>query len=100
MDLPADQLQLVERELDDFKNVTDEAAEDDRHDFPFNITSYGADYTVDTLVKRLRDGAFEVPDFQRLYVWSGKQASRFIESLLLGLPVPESLFFAKRTKDT
>jgi hypothetical protein len=27
----------------------------------FSISSYGADYTVDTLVKRMRGGAFKIP---------------------------------------
>jgi uncharacterized protein with ParB-like and HNH nuclease domain len=35
-----------------------------------------------------------VPEFQRKFVWTIKQASRFIESLLLGLPVP-GIFLAK-----
>lgn len=54
----------------------------------YEITSYGADYDVDGLVKRLKRGDVKIPDFQRGYVWPIKQASRFIESLLLGLPVP------------
>jgi hypothetical protein len=54
----------------------------------YEITSYGADYDVDGLVKRLRNGDIKIPAFQRGYVWPIKQASRFIESLLLGLPVP------------
>lgn len=59
----------------------------------FQIESYGADYTVDGLVGRMKAGAFFVPPFQRSYVWSHKQASRFIESLLLGLPVPGVFVF-------
>lgn len=58
------------------------------------ISSYGADYTVDGLVKRMREGAVYVPEFQRGFVWDVKDASRFIESLLLGLPVP-SIFLSK-----
>jgi len=54
----------------------------------YEITSYGADYDVEGVVKRLRNGDMKIPDFQRGYVWPIKQASRFIESLLLGLPVP------------
>jgi hypothetical protein len=54
----------------------------------FIITSYGADYTVDSLVKRMERGDFKVPEFQRRFVWSQKHASKFIESLLMGLPVP------------
>src|SRR6267142_2597819 len=58
------------------------------------ISSYGADYTVDGLVKRMREGSVYVPEFQRGLVWDAKDASRFIESLLLGLPLP-SIFLSK-----
>ncbi len=73
---------------------TEEELEDDLGDegvvkpLRYSITSYGADYPVDGLVARLRNGSILVPPFQRGYVWSQQRASRFIESLLLGLPVP------------
>jgi hypothetical protein len=60
------------------------------------ISSYGADYTVDGLVKRMREGSIYVPEFQRGFVWDVKDASRFVESLLLGLPVP-SIFLSKES---
>jgi len=63
----------------------------------FTITSYGADYTVDSLVKRMRAHAFIVPEFQRRFVWSQRHASKFIESLLMGLPVP-GIFLYKEPK--
>src|SRR5688500_5118513 len=70
--------------------------------FTYAITSYGADYPVDGLVQRLRSADIVIPvfgsagedqgtdavAFQRQYVWSKFQADRFVESLLLGLPVP------------
>ncbi|HTT84531.1 MAG TPA: DUF262 domain-containing protein [Rhizomicrobium sp.] len=62
----------------------------------FSINSYGADYTVDSLVKRMRAGAFKIPPFQRKFVWTIKHASKFIESLLMGLPVP-GIFLYKLT---
>jgi uncharacterized protein with ParB-like and HNH nuclease domain len=62
--------------------------------FDYSITAYGADYTVDSLVKRLKAGDISLPDFQRGYVWTYSQACRFIESLLLGLPVP-GIFLSK-----
>lgn len=71
-----------------------DSAEDEALEFTYSITSYGADYPVDSLVNRLRDKKVKVPPFQRGYVWSEKQASRFIESLLLGLPVP-GIFLSK-----
>ena len=66
--------------------------------FKYSITSYGADYPVDGLVKRIRDGSIYIPPFQRDFVWSLRQASRFVESLLLGLPVPG--IFLSRDEET
>lgn len=60
----------------------------------YSITSYGIDYTVDSLVKRLGNEDILIPSFQRSFIWPYKQASRFIESLLLGLPVP-GVFLSK-----
>ena len=34
-----------------------------------------------------------MPAFQRNYVWDRKRASRFIESLILGLPVPQIFLY-------
>ena len=70
------------------EGVEDETLLDDPGATKFSISSYGADYTVDSLVKRMRGGAFRIPDFQRQFVWTPKHASKFIESLLMGLPVP------------
>jgi len=60
----------------------------------YKITSYGADYPVDGLVKRIASGDIKIPEFQRGYVWSLTKASSFVESLLLGLPVP-GIFLSK-----
>lgn len=60
----------------------------------YDISSYGADYTVDSIVRRLNDNNIFIPPFQRDYVWNQAEASRLIESLLLGLPVP-GIFLAK-----
>lgn len=62
--------------------------------FRYQITSYGADYPVDSLVKRIKDKVIFIPPFQRKFVWDISEASKFIESLLLGLPVP-SIFLSK-----
>ena len=64
----------------------------------YTITSYGADYTFDSLAERLNDGDIIIPDFQRGFVWDVKQQSRFIESLLLGLPVP-GVFLSRESKE-
>ena len=64
----------------------------------YDITSYGIDFDVGGLVRRLDEGDIVIPDWQRQYVWNFKQASSFIESLLLGLPVPG--IFLGRYADT
>lgn len=60
----------------------------------YDIASYGVDYDVEGLVKRLNRGDIIIPPFQRDYVWNMSEASRLIESMLLGLPVP-GIFLAK-----
>jgi len=75
--------------------------------YTYSITSYGADYPVDSLVKRIEAKDILVPTFsweapeeteivgfRRQYVWPRPKADRFIESLLLGLPVP-GIFLVK-----
>ena len=75
--------------------------------YTYTITSYGADYPVDSLVNRLNSQDIVVPKFgwaseeetdvvgfQRDYVWPRPKADKFIESLLLGLPVP-GIFLVK-----
>lgn len=71
-----------------------EEEEEEVLDYTYSIASYGADYPVDSIVQRLQKGTVVVPAFQREYVWDIKRASRFIESLLLGLPIP-GIFLAK-----
>jgi len=72
----------------------------------YEITSYGADYDVEGLIRRMNKNDIVVPSFepsqpgldvgafQRGFVWRKTQMSRFIESLLLGLPVP-GIFLVK-----
>ncbi|RTQ45837.1 DUF262 domain-containing protein [Hymenobacter gummosus] len=64
--------------------------EDEPSSRRYSLTSYGVDYPIDSLVKRLNPetGNIYVPSFQRQFIWTRETASRFIESLILGLPVP------------
>lgn len=81
--------------------IVDDVEEDSSEEiipFEYSITSYGADYTVDSLVSRLQRDDIFIPIFQRGFVWDAKTASRFVESLLLGLPVPG--IFLSREEDT
>lgn len=46
------------------------------------------DFSVATLVEMMNKRDITVPDFQRRYVWSDRQASRLVESLIIQCPIP------------
>lgn len=69
--------------------VEDEAEKDELVPFvAYDVTSYGSDPDVEGLVRRIKKEEIFIPPFQRDYVWRQAEASKFVESLLLGLPVP------------
>jgi len=52
--------------------------------------------SVGELISMYKEGELDIhPEFQRFFRWSQLQKSRFIESLLLGIPIP-SIFVAQR----
>jgi len=72
------------------------AEDDDAYsdDSLFNIKPWGADLSFRELIERYDQDELVKPELQRNYVWDRREASRFIDSLLLGLPVP-SIFLAQ-----
>ena len=81
--------ELQEGRIDDPQDGDDEIGGIIR----YSISSYGADMPVDGIVERLKREDIFIPLFQRKFVWTHTQASRFIESLLIGLPVPGIFMF-------
>ena len=61
----------------------------------FNINSWGADLSFRELISMYDEDDLIKPDLQRKYVWKIDEASRLIDSILLGLPIP-SIFLAKK----
>lgn len=61
----------------------------------YEIAAYPADYTLSVLEKMWNEKDIVVPSFQRKFVWSIEQSSLLIESLLMGLPVPQAFFFVE-----
>ncbi len=58
---------------------------------------HSADWTVETIVSQLNRGNIEMnPRFQRRDAWSLRRKSAFIESLILGLPVPQIVLAEKQ----
>jgi Protein of unknown function DUF262 len=92
---------LTAEELDDL-TAADEV--------PVSVTFSSQDFDVAGLVRRLQSEAMLIPQlgstderletagFQRGFVWTRAQMDKFIESLLLGYPVP-GIFLVKQTRD-
>ena len=60
------------------------------------IQTEGYPMSVGELTNLYRDDELDIhPEFQRFFRWTQKQKSRFIESLLLGIPIP-SIFVYQR----
>lgn len=59
----------------------------------YDLTSTPNDFNVKTIIDYVENGVFGIPTFQRNYVWDIKRASRLIESLILGLPIPQLFLY-------
>ena len=64
----------------------------------YDITSTPNDYNIATLFSLIDNGIIKIPPFQRNYVWDIKRASKLIESIILGLPIPQ-IFLYERGKN-
>ncbi|MEY2979386.1 MAG: DUF262 domain-containing protein [Prochlorotrichaceae cyanobacterium] len=84
--------------------------EDDDNDNNFSSTLdleslsqtvvYGADWTVETLKNQIKKGTILLdPSFQRRDAWERTRKSRLIESLILGIPVPNIVLAEKKNKE-
>ena len=71
--------------------------DDETQDIRYDIMTYPADYTVKGLYEKWQSEQLLIPDFQRHYIWNQTQASRLIESFLLGLPIPQIFLYRDRS---
>lgn len=70
----------------------DEDLEDLKHqdDWADGAVLWSTDWTSETVVSQLERGNIDLnPSFQRRSAWTDKKQSLFIESLILGLPIPQ-----------
>lgn len=59
----------------------------------YDITATPNDFNILTLFSLIDNGVIKMPPFQRNYVWDEKRASKLIESIILGLPVPQVFLY-------
>ena len=84
-------------EANDLDLAVDEEVQTEEEAFViYDIASYPADYTLQVLDQMWRNDDIRVPVFQRKFVWTIRQSSLLIESLLMGLPVPQAFFFVEQ----
>ncbi len=93
IDLELEATDVEPTESDEPEVAAQSETAEDAH---FEITSYPADYTIRVLVDKWQSGQLVIPTFQRDYVWNLPQASRLVESFLLGLPVPQVFLYKER----
>lgn len=62
----------------------------------YDITVSPNDFNVMTLYSFVESGAVQIPGFQRNFVWDLRHASRLIESLILGLPIPQLFLYEQQ----
>lgn len=83
---------MTDEEKPKFTEEEVAAAEEQIVEQSKRIEFYLTEYSVELLASKMRNGDFEVPPYQREFTWEPERKSRFIESLLMGLPIP-FLFF-------
>ena len=61
----------------------------------YDVSVIPNDFNINTIFNLIKSGGIEMPFFQRNYIWDQKRASKFIESLILGLPIPQIFLYQK-----
>jgi hypothetical protein len=76
--------------------LDDSARDDEEVDLQideYDLTSSPNDFNVLTISSFIESGAVKIPGFQRHFVWDIKRASKLIESLIIGLPIPQIFLY-------
>lgn len=81
--------------------IADEFIEDIDNDNTIKISryafnSFGIERSVRDLINWEKRGRVVIPDFQRFFVWDYNKCCKFIESILLNLPIPSMFMFRDR----
>ncbi|WP_139810131.1 DUF262 domain-containing protein [Sphingomonas azotifigens] len=81
----------MEDSVDWFEDYAEEA--DDNQIDEYDVTATPNDFNVLTLFSFIESGAVKIPGFQRNFVWDKQRSSKLIESLILGIPVPQLFLY-------
>ena len=78
--------------------IKKDAIEEQIQECSKQITYFITEYTVGYLASEMANDNYYIPEYQRPFVWEQWRRSRFIESLIMGLPIP-FLFYYENTTD-
>ncbi len=78
---------------DDYAEEKDAEDKDELQIEEYDISASPNDFNVMTLHSFVDSGSVRIPGFQRNFVWDIGRSSRLIESLILGLPVPQLFLY-------
>lgn len=59
----------------------------------YAFNSFRIERSIRDILNWVEKGKIIIPEFQRDFVWNYNQSSRFVESVLLGLPIPDFFMF-------
>jgi hypothetical protein len=89
-----DQIEELEFENDELEETEESPVEELQ-----KIVAYNVANTIEVLKLKIDNGEIDLtPEFQRDFIWDINRASLFIDSLIIGLPIP-SIFLGKSKED-
>jgi len=65
----------------------------------FNLVTTPNDFNITTIINFMDKGVFIIPNFQRNFVWDIKKSSKLIESLIMGLPIPQIFLYERERNE-
>ena len=77
------EIDLIERDEDENSYQIDE----------YDLVASPNDFNITTIVDFIKSGVVKIPGFQRNFVWDIKRASKLIESIIVGLPIPQIFLY-------
>lgn len=84
------QEELIERITPEMQDAAEQQIVDHHKIIDYDTREYPVEVIVAKYLERLEDddNDFFIPDYQRDLTWADEHQSRFIESVLMGLPIP------------
>ena len=105
MTLPTTEQEFIDQEPEENRYQPEAADDSESEDNSYPIDKYDLvsspnDFNTSTIVDFIDRGVIVIPGFQRNYVWDIKRASRLIESIIVGLPIPQIFLYEQERNKT